>query len=286
MNGSEPIRRAWTADWARFIGALSLPVLALGALGTRLGFVLPEAYLAVSALGFGLAVAALVFGTFALSDIWRSGAVGAEAAIGGIVYASPALLLLALVAAGAILYPRLTDVSTDLVEPPRLAIERADRPVPDERGAELQLDAYPELIPHVYPLPPEQVFGAAKALAEERGWEIVRDSPPPAMAADDLWVAGGHSGDGFLQAVAGTMAFGFPDDVTLRVRPTADGGAAVDMRSASRTGEHDLGQNARRIRRFLADLDLRLQEAAASGPPVAAISEAPPAAAEETPAGQ
>lgn len=286
MKGGEPIRRAWIADWARFMGALSLPVLALGALGTRAGFVPFDSYLAVTAVGFGLAVAALVFGIFALVDIWRSGADGAEAAIGGIVYASPALVLLGLVVAGAIFYPRLTDVSTDLGEPPLLAIERTDRPVPEEPDAGRQVEAYPDLVSHVYPLPAGQVFDAAKALTEERGWDIVRESRPPAIAADELWIAGRDLTDGILQAVVPTMAFGFPEDVTLRVRPVAVDSAAVDMRSASRTGRHDLGQNARRIRRFLVDLDLRLQEIGALGPPVAAISEEPAPADEETSAGQ
>jgi uncharacterized protein (DUF1499 family) len=44
-----------------------------------------------------------------------------------------------------------------------------------------------------------------------------------------------------------------PDDVTVRIRPRADG-ARIDVRSASRIGRHDFGTNAARIRRFLDEL--------------------------------
>jgi uncharacterized protein (DUF1499 family) len=46
---------------------------------------------------------------------------------------------------------------------------------------------------------------------------------------------------------------GFREDISIRVR-TASGVVRVDMRSASRYGNHDLGSNARRIERFLSDL--------------------------------
>ena len=52
---------------------------------------------------------------------------------------------------------------------------------------------------------------------------------------------------------------GFRDDVTLRVRPDADG-ARIDVRSASRYGRHDFGTNAARVRSLLEDIDSRLGE--------------------------
>jgi uncharacterized protein (DUF1499 family) len=50
--------------------------------------------------------------------------------------------------------------------------------------------------------------------------------------------------------VARTFLLRLPDDVTVRVRPRADG-ARIDVRSVSRIGRHDLGANAARIRAFL-----------------------------------
>ena len=64
---------------------------------------------------------------------------------------------------------------------------------------------------------------------------------------------GGRFGAGRLEAVDRTVRLRLPDDVTVRIRPRADG-TRIDVRSASRIGRHDLGANAARIRRFLEEL--------------------------------
>ena len=77
------------------------------------------------------------------------------------------------------------------------------------------------------------------ALAKERGWTVAADMPA----------------EGRLVATATTALFRFKDDIVLRVRPTEDGrGSIVDMRSVSRVGQSDIGVNAKRVRKFLADL--------------------------------
>jgi len=64
-----------------------------------------------------------------------------------------------------------------------------------------------------------------------------------------------------IEAVARTPIMGFRDDVVIRISPLGQG-ARVDMRSASRFGDHDLGSNASRIRSLLEDID----DAVASAP--------------------
>ena len=61
-----------------------------------------------------------------------------------------------------------------------------------------------------------------------------------------------------IQVIARTLLFQFTDHVVIRLA-REDGGTRVDLRSASTFGRHDLGQNARRIRALLDDLDLALQ---------------------------
>jgi uncharacterized protein (DUF1499 family) len=51
-----------------------------------------------------------------------------------------------------------------------------------------------------------------------------------------------------------TAFFKFKDDVIVRLTPV-DGGTQVDMRSASRVGQSDLGANAARIEDFFDALD-------------------------------
>lgn len=64
---------------------------------------------------------------------------------------------------------------------------------------------------------------------------------------------------GRLEATGTSLLFGFKDDVVVRVTGTAEG-AQVDVRSKSRVGLSDLGANARRIRTFLRELSIRLEQ--------------------------
>jgi len=56
-----------------------------------------------------------------------------------------------------------------------------------------------------------------------------------------------------LEASDTSLLFGFIDDVVLRIQADEQG-TLVDMRSMSRVGKSDMGANAQRIQRFLADL--------------------------------
>lgn len=62
----------------------------------------------------------------------------------------------------------------------------------------------------------------------------------------------------YIEAVASSFLFGFESDVVIRLVEEEEG-TLVDMRSVSRHGPHDLGDNARRIVSFMEDLDTALQ---------------------------
>jgi hypothetical protein len=288
MKRGIPVRRSRAAAWARLTGALSLPALVLGALGSRVGVVPAVALIPVLALGFGLALAAVALAAYALGRIWRDGSQGAGSALAGLIYALPALLVLVGIAAASLIYPRVSDVATDRRSPPEL-VGYAYRPSVAATG-EGDPAPYPDLRPHFFAQPPAAVYEAARKIVEERGWEIVHDVPPtsilpgPALTSASEAAGSARPGPASLQAVAPTPVFGFLDDVALRVLPDA-GGARVDMRSASRVGRHDLGQNARRIRSFLSDLDAALQpDPNAPVPPTPPAAPSPDAAAGGSPA--
>jgi len=307
MRRGIPVRSSRAAGWSRFCGGLALPVLALGVLGARIGVVPQAALEPVLVVGFVLGVAALGLGLYSIVDIWNSGADGASTAVAGIIYAAPVLVILGLVAAAAIAYPRLTDVSTDTGDPPLFDAPGAPPGGLDPHRAALQQDAYPALVPHTYPLPIGDVYAAVRKIVDKKRWTVTRDIHPPEMPGEDAGGApsqmvpeddevnkalalksvmtqsrAGHAtetrpeapiapdaplvpaeppppeNEATIEALASTPVFGFLDDVVLRLRATPDG-TTVDMRSASRIGEHDLGQNARRISGFLAELDSVLQ---------------------------
>jgi uncharacterized protein (DUF1499 family) len=143
--------------------------------------------------------------------------------------------------------PRLNDVTTDLDLPPafsrsRAALAARNGRVPSEPPPESRLkqrQAYPQVAPLTLDLPPEEAFEFARKAAEARGWQII-DAVKP----------GGRMGVGHIDAVDRSFLLRLPDDVTVRIRPIADG-SRIDVRSASRIGSHDFGANAKRIRTYL-----------------------------------
>ena len=140
--------------------------------------------------------------------------------------------------------PPIHDITTDLENPPvfqAVVPLRADAQNSLDRPANLaqqQRDGYPDLAPVTLPMPMDQAFDRALAEAQDAGWRIV--------TADKA--------SGRLEATDTTRWFGFEDDVIVRLTPWGSG-TRVDVRSVSRIGRGDVGTNARRIRRYLAELE-------------------------------
>jgi uncharacterized protein (DUF1499 family) len=314
------VRRSRAAGWARLVGGLALPVLVLGVLGVRVGLVPPVALEPVLVAGFALGVVALALAVYSLADIWVSGAEGAGSAFAAIVYASPVLVVLGLVVAAAILYPRVSDVTTDIDDPPRFVSSKAPHGIPDADMLARQESGYPDLGPRLYPLPIGDVFAAARRVVDSNGWAVTSEARPeilPTAASSEASSLVVPEGDDLTKALAGktvmtqsrgdakpevapvegtgesagtvdqavgslatieaaasTPVFGFVDDVVIRMQVAEDGSTQVDMRSASRSGVHDLGENARRIKSFFTKLDAILQpEPGASGAGIASAGQ-------------
>ncbi len=160
-------------------------------------------------------------------------------------------LVLALLVAGPPLYqwrmldqvPRIHDISTDTDKPPLyLAV------LPLRKGAEnsteysaevapLQKKAYPDIVPTLLDVPPEQAYARAERAARAMGWDIAAAVP----------------GELRIEATDTTLLFGFKDDVVIRVSASGNG-SRVDVRSLSRVGRSDFGVNANRVRKYLRQL--------------------------------
>ena len=103
---------------------------------------------------------------------------------------------------------------------------------------------YPDLQVKEYAARPERVAKALEtALGKLPRWEIVGSGHGQAS----------HS----LQAVHTTRVFRFKDDVSVRIWREGER-KRVSVRSRSRIGKADFGQNARNIRELLAALDREL----------------------------
>lgn len=155
------------------------------------------------------------------------------------------------VGAGALNAVMIHDITTDMDNPPVFVFIQPDDGYrinslvyPGGEVSATQRRAYPDIETFVSPLPSRRVYQKAVFVASLLGWEII---------AKDL--AGLR-----FEAVTKTPLFGFVDDIAVRITPLADGGSAVDVRSMSRVGVSDLGTNAKRIRRFLGELEAVLEQ--------------------------
>jgi len=188
----------------------------------------------VIAVVFGIALAGAAAFASATGKAWRPRAL--RAALVPLLVALPAF-----VAVNFSKTPTMNDVSTDLVVriefAPDLSAKRtSSEPGSEERAHfdELQRQAYPDLVPIVVALSPDQAFERAKQAAESLpGWQVT--------SAD--------AATGRIEATDTSKIFHFVDDIVIRVRP--DGaGARIDIRSRSRDGRGDMGVNAKRVRAY------------------------------------
>jgi hypothetical protein len=243
-------RRSQIAAWSRWLGAFSVPVLAITTIAHRSGLMPTHQALVLVAFAFGFAAVALVLAVVASGFVWHDGRLGGRDAAIGAIWAVLALSPVAYLAVEWVDFPKVTDVSTDAVDPPlyrEAAFLRAGRldsarpPSPQER-ARIRA-AWPEIVTRRFSVGSDLLFFVTRRLVEEEGWKVTEMLQP-----------GGDGERGRIEAVARTLVFGFEDDVVIRVLPEPSG-SRIDMRSSIRWGSHDFGRNARRIRGFLDELD-------------------------------
>ena len=140
--------------------------------------------------------------------------------------------------------PYIHDISTDTANPPEFVAaaklrKPGDHPVAydGQEAAELQRKAYPDIASLTTKASSEKVFNSAKAAIASMGMQLVDADPA----------------QGRIEANQTSLLYGFTDDMVVRIASSADG-TKVDVRSKSRLGRSDLGQNAKRVRVFLAKL--------------------------------
>ncbi len=241
---NQPVHR-YLAAIGLGLALLAGTVLVISGLGTRFGiwnFRTGLALLRVAAIAGGLAAALSFLAGVFVGAHRRS----VRMAVAGIV--------IGLVVAGipwswyrtAKQVPAIHDITTDLNNPPAFSAImplRKDAENSAKYGgrtvAEKQVLAYPDIGPLVTAEAPDVVFTRALAVARDMGWKIVADDPK----------------QGRIEATATTFWFGFKDDIVVRISVINEG-SRVDIRSASRVGKSDVGTNAERIRRFLANMKI------------------------------
>lgn len=248
----EPVSAA--ALWSRRLALFALATALVGVAVSRSQTADITAALAVLGAAIVTACLAVLFALAGAVVIWRTGRRGAGLVVTALLLAALMLAWPGYLALQAARLPLLNDVSTDLIDPPdfarssrAIAARGADVHGPiSEASRDAQRLAYPLVQPILLDMDSDEAWPLIQKAVAARGWRIIEQTRP-----------GGRSGIGRIEAIDRTLLMGFPDDVTIRVRPLA-GQTRVDARSASRYGRHDFGANAARIQRFAEEVQAQL----------------------------
>lgn len=248
LRDEEPPSRL--ALWSRRLALFALAVALLALIIVRGGFV--EAVPGFVALLGALALAGLAIlcalGAFVV--IWINGNPGFGHALSGAAIGTLLLIYPVYIGAQGYALPRVSDITTDIVDPPRFEAIARVRPrdanpvaYPGAEAARMQRLAYPDIAPLQLTASPDEVYRTVLEVVTKRKWRVI-DARTPQVGRRD----------GRIEAVARTTVMGFRDDVVIRVR-AGSGAVVVDIRSASRYGQTDFGSNAQRVRALAEEIE-------------------------------
>jgi hypothetical protein len=246
---SEPM--SGLAIWSRNLAVFAVVAVLVSILIVRFGFLEIKPALATFFGALACAGVSILVGLIGAAAIWQSGARGMSRILLAFLINA---LLLAYPAYLGLQYRRLPaihDITTDPIDPPRFEalarLRSGDGANPAVYAglysAEQQHIAYPDIETVELELPVQRAYEITLQLVTKRKWLIIdaRSPQPPRRI-------------GRIEAVARTPIMGFREDVSIRVTPD-DEDARVDIRSASRYFESDLGSNAARVRKLIDDLN-------------------------------
>lgn len=271
---SEPISSL--ATWARNLALFAVVAVVVSIIIVRFDFLEMKPALATFFGGLAISGLSILFGLAGFAAIWQNGSRGMARIllaflIDGTILAYPAYQ--------ALLYrklPHIHDITTDPIDPPRFdALSRLRTGDGTNTAvyaglysAEQQRQFYPDIEPIELEIPVDRAYAIARQLVIKRKWTVIdeREPQPPRRI-------------GRIEAVARTPIMGFREDISIRVVPDGDD-SRVDIRSASRYFESDLGSNAARVTKFIDDLNTAADADALK--PVKKTPVAPPKAPAKT----
>ncbi|WP_369725753.1 DUF1499 domain-containing protein [Bradyrhizobium sp. LLZ17] len=271
---SEPVSSL--ASWARNLAVFAVVAVVVSIIIVRFGFLEMKPALATFFGGLAIAALSILFGLAGFAAIWQNGSRGMARIllaflIDGVILAYPAYL--------GLQYrklPAIHDITTDPIDPPRFdalaRLRSSDGANPAVYAglysAEQQRQFYPDIEPIELEIPVDRAYAIALQLVNKRKWLVIDErAPQPPRRI------------GRIEAVARTPIMGFREDISIRVVPDGDD-SRVDIRSASRYFESDLGSNAARVTKFIDDLNTAVDADALK--PVKKTPVAPPKAPAKT----
>ena len=238
------------AQWAKTISSFALILLVTSGVGHRYGLIDTVSLFWLLAIIAMLALLGLGLAAAGFSRLWYHGEKAGRASLGATLMSLIVLAPFALGVWFVLRYPALTDISTDLQEPPRFVLTERARdgamnqiePISPEMAV-MQLRAYPDVNGRRFDASMDRVLSAISAVIAAEGWK-----PRVRLPAEVDLV------EYSFEAEAPTWLVRLPSDVALRLTDEGES-IFVDMRLSQRYGRHDMGDGARRIRAFMAALD-------------------------------
>ena len=246
------------ATWSRNLAVFSVVAVLVSILIVRFGFLEIKPAMVTFFGGLAIAGLSILVGLAAFAAIWQNGSRGMgrilmALLINAVVLAYPAYL--------ALQYrklPKIYDITTDPIDPPRfeaLARLRAGEGANSAvyaglYSAEQQRIAYPDIETVELEIPVQRAYEVTLALVNKRKWLVIDERSPQLPRRT-----------GRIEAVARTPIMGFREDVSIRITPDGDD-SRVDIRSSSRYFDSDLGSNAARVTKLIEDINTAAEAAA------------------------
>ena len=258
MMRREFVRRPSTAARLSLPPAVFAPVLAgMATIFHRLGWMADGNYIIVLLVSFVFALTGFGLALIGLRSLWTRAALGGLRSAAALFFTLPVLGPAAAAAWLLSTTAPLSDVSTDLEDPPHFsrigtAADASNVNEPPRLKPDLQKQFYPAATGRRYQLSADSIHAHVIRLFEASGWKVRGGAE---------FTAG--TGEWQIEAEVTTPVAGFRDEVIVRLTDEGES-TFVDMRSASLFGANDLGTNARRIVEFMKKLDLRVQSTSAS----------------------
>jgi len=252
---SEPV--SGLATWSRNLAIFSVVAVVVSILIVRFGFLEMKPALATFFGALACAGLSILIGLAAFAAIWQNGSRGMSRILlafllNAVILAYPAYL--------GLQYRRLPpihDITTDPIDPPRfealarLRTGEGTNPAvyAGLYSAEQQRLAYPDIETVELEVPVQRAYDVTLALVTRRKWLVIDERPPQLPRRI-----------GRIEAVARTPIMGFREDVSIRVTPDGED-SRVDIRSASRYFDADLGSNAARVSKLIDDINTAVDNA-------------------------
>ena len=246
------------ATWSRNLAIFSVITVLVSMIIVHTDFLEMKPAMVTFFGGLAIAGLSILVGLGAFAAIWQNGSRGMSRVLLALLIDAMVLAYPAYLGLQYRKLPKIHDITTDPIDPPRfeaLARLRTGEGVNSAvyaglYSAEQQRIAYPEIETVDLELPTKRAYEVALAIVQKRKWIVIeaREPQPPRNI-------------GRIEAVARTLVMGFREDVSIRVK--ADGeDSRIDIRSSSRYFESDLGSNAARVSRLIEDINTAAEAAA------------------------